>query len=53
MVVFSLLEKYKKEQFVLLTTTNITKKKLFRVVNKSDFACAICNESGRIVFFND
>ena len=39
--VFSFLEKNRKEQFVLNTTNNLTKKKLLNVINKSDFASAI------------
>ena len=39
--VFSFLENNRKEQFVLNTTNNLTKKKLLNVINKSDFASAI------------
>lgn len=38
---------------MLNTTSVLTTKKLFTIINKSDFACAIIQQNGRIVFFND
>ena len=34
------------------TTNDLTKKLLLTVINKSDFACAIIYETGKIVFYN-
>lgn len=50
---FAVVEKYSKEQFVLIATNTRTRKKLLTVINKSDFACAIIYKNGSIVFFND
>lgn len=36
-----------------MTTHSRTKNKLFEVINKSNFACAIVYQNGSIVFFNN
>lgn len=38
---------------MLQTTTNITKKTLFSIIDKADSVIAICDVNGKILFFND
>lgn len=52
-LIFALIEKQKKQNFVLNLTNSMTKNRLLAIINKSDSACALVQDNGCILFYND
>lgn len=51
-ILFSVLEKATKEQYVLSLTNSLSFRKMVRINENSGLACAVINQCGTIVYNN-